>query len=296
MVATGWRHLGKGIVTSALIAMCFAALLNVPIYFFGRWITPFVGPEVARLIGALPIIALAILGACLLVCLIKQWVKPPKATDARSPPTVKDLLMERAPPWNRVAPIVIDTILKGITDKGLLEAFVLRSMNAGLVARYEALGREDADPKFIRAAISHFLCQTGNRAIASAVEAQEANQTDAATTALMVAIDTFEAAVTLAKNQIVGYIGMAQVYGLVGKRLQCHDWAKRGLTELEKMRREFAELGIQPFQGSDLIPPDALDQMERQLRSCLENEPDDELLANRSLSNRSGHGPAAKTG
>jgi hypothetical protein len=55
-------------------------------------------------------------------------------------PTVKDLLIARAPPWNRVAPVVITTILAAITDKGLLEAFVLQSINAGLVARYEALG------------------------------------------------------------------------------------------------------------------------------------------------------------
>jgi hypothetical protein len=179
--------------------------------------------------------------------------------------------MARAPPWNRVAPIVIDTILEAITDKGLLEAFVLRSMDAGLVARYEALGREDDDPTVIRAQISHILCQTGSRAIVSAAEARKAKQTDAATTALMVAGDTFEAAITLAKNQIAGYIGMAQLYGLVGKSAQSHDWAKRGLVELEEMRHGFAELGIAPFQGSDIIPADALDQMEQQLRGYLEH-------------------------
>lgn len=64
---------------------------------------------------------------------------------AQSTPRVTDLLVARAPPWNRVVPIVIDTILETLTDKGLMEAFVMHSMDNGLVARYEALGREDAD-------------------------------------------------------------------------------------------------------------------------------------------------------
>jgi hypothetical protein len=42
-------------------------------------------------------------------------------------------------PWNEVSPKVIAAILDGITDKVLLEAFVLRSAKAGLVARYAAL-------------------------------------------------------------------------------------------------------------------------------------------------------------
>ena len=74
-------------------------------------------------------------------------------------PSVKDLLIARAPPWDRVAPIVISEIVKAITDKGLLEAFVLQSMNAGLVEKYAAL-RSDDGP-IIRAQISHILCLTG---------------------------------------------------------------------------------------------------------------------------------------
>jgi hypothetical protein len=37
-VATGWRAPGRGIFASALIGMCFATLVNVPIYFIGRWL------------------------------------------------------------------------------------------------------------------------------------------------------------------------------------------------------------------------------------------------------------------
>lgn len=59
-----------------------------------------------------------------------------KVQDAPSHPTVKDLLIARAAPWDHVAPVVIKTILAAITDKGLLEAFVMHSMNVGLVAKY----------------------------------------------------------------------------------------------------------------------------------------------------------------
>jgi hypothetical protein len=37
-IVTGWRAPVRGIVTSALIGMCFAMALNVPIYFIGRWL------------------------------------------------------------------------------------------------------------------------------------------------------------------------------------------------------------------------------------------------------------------
>lgn len=37
-IGTGWRAPIKGVVTSALVGMCFAMALNVPIYLIGRWL------------------------------------------------------------------------------------------------------------------------------------------------------------------------------------------------------------------------------------------------------------------
>jgi len=39
-VSTGWRAPApvKGVLASALIATCFAAAANLPIYFIGRWL------------------------------------------------------------------------------------------------------------------------------------------------------------------------------------------------------------------------------------------------------------------
>jgi hypothetical protein len=183
-------------------------------------------------------------------------------------PTVKDLLIARAPPWNRVAPDIVKTILAAIADKGLLEAFVMHSMNAGLVARYEALDG-DSDPTVIRAQISQILCETGNRAIPTLTKALAAKQTEAATKALMLAGDTFEAAIALAKNQIAGYAGLATIYGLVGNRAEAHKYARLGLSELEKMRQDPASRALR---HSTIFPADIFDQMERQLRTCLANE------------------------
>lgn len=192
-----------------------------------------------------------------------------KMKDAQSPPTVKDLLIARASPWNRVAPLVIHTILEAITDKGLLEAFALHSMNAGLVAKYVALGG-DTDPTVLRAQISQILCETGNRAVPSLAKALASNQKDAAFKALSLAGDTFEAAIALAKNQIAAYAGLATVYGLVGKRQDAHKYAKLGLSEVEKMRR--GPLGQALRDGNAIFPADMLDQTERQLRKYLANE------------------------
>jgi len=179
-------------------------------------------------------------------------------------PSVKDLLIARAPPWDRVAPIVISEIVKAITDKGLLEAFVLQSMNAGLVEKYAAL-RSDDGP-IIRAQISHILCLTGNRAVPALADAIQAGQRDAGMKALALAGDTFEAAIALSPNQTVAYIGLAEIYTLCGKTAEAKKWAKLGLVELEKTR---ATPAGQAIRYSNVFPADMDDQLERQLRSYL---------------------------
>ena len=69
----------------------------------------------------------------------------------------------QTPPWDQVPSSVVDSILDGITDKVMLDAFVLTSMEQNLVPRYEALGRQST-PDIIRAQISHILCLAGNQA------------------------------------------------------------------------------------------------------------------------------------
>jgi hypothetical protein len=177
-----------------------------------------------------------------------------------------DMLITRAPPWNRVAPIVITTVLEAITDKGLLEAFVFHSMQAGLVARYVTLSQEDTNPEIIRAQISRILCETGNRAVPLLADALGRKQTDAATQTMMLAADMFEAAIALAKNQIAAYAGLATLYGMVGKRAKAQNYAKLGLSELEDMRRTPEGLALRK---SSVFPPDIFEQVERQLRSYL---------------------------
>jgi hypothetical protein len=184
----------------------------------------------------------------------------------RSARTVRDLLMARTPPWNRVPPIVITTILEAITDKGLLEAFATHSMDAGLVARYETLGRDGDSPDVIRSQVSQILCETGNRAIPSLAKALAAKQTDAAHKAIMLAGDTFEAAIALTKNQIAAYAGLAAIYSMVGKSADAQKYAKLGLTELEEMRRA---PGASALRERSILPPDIFEQAERQLRGYL---------------------------
>jgi hypothetical protein len=84
----------------------------------------------------------------------------------------------------------------------------------------------------------------------------------------MLAGDTFEAAIALADNQIAAYAGRAAMYGLAGKKVESQSCAERGLSELEKMRRDPAALAMR---DSTIVPADILDKMERQLRTfpCL---------------------------
>ena len=141
-------------------------------------------------------------------------------------------------------------------------------MNAGLVARYEALGG-DFDPTVIRAQISQILCQTGNRAIPTLIKALSTKQKDAAVNAMMLAGDTFEAAIIFAKDQIAAYAGLATINQLVGKEAEAHKYAKLGLSELEKIRQDPEQ--VRAFRDSKIFPPDMFDQMERQLRTLLES-------------------------
>ena len=190
-----------------------------------------------------------------------------RSSDANAPRTMKALLLLREPPWHRVSPAVINTIIESVTDKGLLEAFILQSMNVGLVPRYEVLGQEDHDLKIIRARISQILCETGNRAIPSLAKALEENQRDVATKQLALAGDTFEAAIAFANNQIVAYIGLATIYGMLGKISDFQSYAKRGFSELEKMRREPAGRAIRE---SSVFPADSFEQLERMLLTFIE--------------------------
>jgi hypothetical protein len=181
--------------------------------------------------------------------------------------TIKELLIAREPPWGHVPKIVTDEIVKSITDKGLLEAFVMQSMNAGLVAKYERL---DGDPKFIRARISQILCLTGNRAVPELMDAMMSGQEDAGLKALALAADTFEAAIALAPDQMAAYIGLAQIYRLLGKTAKSQNYAKQGLLELEKSRAHPAWKGLK---NNTFLPPDMDTQIEQQLRSYLAEQP-----------------------
>lgn len=168
----------------------------------------------------------------------------------------------QTPPWDQVPSSVVDSILDGITDKVMLDAFVLTSMEQNLVPRYEALGRQST-PDIIRAQISHILCLAGNQAIALLAKALDMNDTENARKAYQLAMNAFEPAIALAKNQVVAYAGISAAYGMVSKRSESHEYAKRGLAELAEMRL------TAPNDLNRVFTPEALDQMEQHLRSLL---------------------------
>jgi hypothetical protein len=263
-VTTGWRAPQRGMFISLLIGACFAAIWCVPGFFLGRWMLRETAMNHYLIIT---IIAALIIGIALLFG--KKAMSGKTKPFPRAGTDWQDWFAH-TPPWNRIDSTVIDAILDGITYKTLLEVFVLASMKYGLVTRYEPLGGEDSSPTVIRSQISHILCQTGNPAVLSLAQALEATQTDAAQKALMMAVDSFEPAIALAKNQIAAYAGMAVVCGLVGKRTESHDYAKRGLVEVAEMRAEMGRLNLSGHE-SPYLHPDGLDQVERQLCTCLEN-------------------------
>jgi hypothetical protein len=187
----------------------------------------------------------------------------PTITDGQSP-SARSLLKARTPPWHKVAPIVIDAIFEALAATELFDCFVVSSMENGLVSRYEQLGHKDRNVSVIRAQISGILCQAGFQKIA--VLEKEVN-TGSAREIGFAAINLFEPAIAMSKDQIAGYIGMAAIYELLGVKAQCHEYAKRGLLELQKTRESAAR---QAMRDSAVLAPDMLDQAERQLRGYLE--------------------------
>jgi hypothetical protein len=166
------------------------------------------------------------------------------------------------PPWDRLHRSVINVLLDRITYKTLLEALVVASMRYDLVKQYEALG--DSDSNVVSAQMSQVLCRAGNQALVWLEQALTANKPNEAARAFGLVNDTFEPAIALAKNQVVAYAGLSAAYGMVGQRSSSHDFAERGLIELAEMRR-FDHL----FRQSQVIPADATDQLEAQLRGLL---------------------------
>jgi hypothetical protein len=187
----------------------------------------------------------------------------PTMTDGQSP-SARSLMKARTPPWHKVAPIVIDAIFEALGATELFDCFVFSSMEENLVSRYEQLGHKDRNVSVIRAQISGILCQAGFQKIA--VLEKEVN-TGSAREIGFAAINLFGPAIAMSKDQIAGYIGMAAIYELLGVTAQCHEYAKRGLLELQKTRQSAAG---QAMRDSAVLPPDMLDQAERQLRGYLE--------------------------
>src|SRR5262249_44430104 len=152
----------------------------------------------------------------------------------------------------------------GITETAMLEAFVQTSMEQNLVSRYEPLGRGNTAPDFVRAQISHRLCLAGNQAVAALAKALETNDMDGAREFYQVAMSTFQPAIALAKSQVVAYAGISAAYGMISKRSESHEYAKRGLAELAELRSANPQSPI-----NRVFPAEAMDQMERYLRDIL---------------------------
>ena len=187
----------------------------------------------------------------------------PTMTDGQSP-SARSLLKARTPPWHKVAPIVIEAIFEALGATELFDCFVFSSMEENLVSRYKQLGHKDRNVSVIRAQISGILCQAGFQKIA--VLEKEVN-TGSSREIGFAAISLFEPAIAMSKDQIAGYIGMAAIYELLGVKAQCHEYAKRGLLELQKTRQSATG---QAMRDSAVLPPDMIDQAERQLRGYLE--------------------------
>jgi len=187
----------------------------------------------------------------------------PTVTDGQ-PPSARTLVKTRIPPWHKIPPTVADAIFEALAATELFDRFVLSSIEENLVCQYEKLGHEDRNVTVIRAQISEILCQAGFQKLA--LLDKEIN-TGSAREIGFAAINLFGPAIVMSKDQIAGYRGMAAVYELLGVKAQCHEYAKRGLLEVQNVRQNAAG---QAMRDGGAFTPDMLDQAERELHGYLE--------------------------
>jgi hypothetical protein len=112
--------------------------------------------------------------------------------------------------------------------------------------------------------VSQILSEAGHGVIKSLTDALKAGRKDVAVRAAALAANLFEPAIALDKDQIAGYTGMAHLCAVADKRREMPHWARRGLAELERMRRYQSAM-----RQSKILPPDILEQIEKYLRSYL---------------------------
>jgi hypothetical protein len=180
--------------------------------------------------------------------------------------TARRLLKAGTPPWHNVAPVVIDAIFEALDDTELFDCFVFASMENNLIASYEKLEGDD-NVSIIRSKISGILCLAGFQYEAVLEKDISAGKIASANKIALSAINLFEPAIAMSTDQITAYVGMATIYNLLGVKSKCREYAKRGLSELKRMR-ESAE--GQALRDSTVFPPDMFDGGERLLRGYLE--------------------------
>jgi hypothetical protein len=191
---------------------------------------------------------------------------------SRSPPTkdklrtFRSLIKSRTPPWHRVPDLVIDAVFEALDHTELFDCFVRASIDNKLVVQYEGLGREHENVSIIRAQISEMLCKAGSQKIEAMQNYLTNNEMENAQKIGLAATDLFEPAIAMSRNQIVAYIGMATVYGLLGVKMRGQEFAKRGLLQLEKTRQTAAERAIR---SSTVFAADMYERLAQQLHGYL---------------------------
>jgi hypothetical protein len=183
---------------------------------------------------------------------------------------IKAAFIARKPPWNRTDQLVVGTALCVLENTGLLSPFICYSMEADLIPQYERIGEEESDSEMIRVRISEVVCRRAAHTMSELAKAVTArwiwNRKEKLHSYGMRTVDMFEIAILFAEKQTVAYGGLANVYALIGAKEKAQDWARRGLAQLDKIKRSPAG---QAIRHSKIFPPDVHEQEEKWLQSFL---------------------------
>ena len=174
---------------------------------------------------------------------------------------------EHVEPWNRVEPRLLRVLTERLYGNEMFELFVHASQNSGLVTEYIPLrGLFDRGVGDVATCpqVAQILVMAGAKHTMSFAALLGAGRIDdqAAEKSYRDALDCCEAAIHVEPGCLLGYLQLARLKKLVRKTHQAADFCKRGLAQVERVKRSAL-----PAARPDMMAP--VHEVEGQLRTML---------------------------
>jgi hypothetical protein len=144
----------------------------------------------------------------------------------------------RTRPWHKVAPRIIDTLIAKYNEDPMFEVFVFASMENSLVNEYVDIGLKCTDPDVACSIISGVLAKHGSNSssqVNNMFKSGNINQKKLSKI-YQNAMNLLESSIVIDANQIIAYIQLANLKGIINKNDEALDFVNQGLKAIKKIK------------------------------------------------------------